>query len=86
MLKSGELSTVKALVERYVQKVVISGEYIEIYFNLNVNSKIVTYSTDSTDVFAQQNKIPQFQCQQVTEVFDLEPTKMLDTRSAGGGT
>ena len=43
MLKSGELSTVRALIERYVNRITINGEDIEIEFNLNVNSRVVTY-------------------------------------------
>jgi len=44
MLKSGELSTVRSLIERYVKKITISGEDVEIEFNLTVNTRVVTYS------------------------------------------
>lgn len=81
MLKSGELSTVKALIERYVQKVIVNGEHIEVQFNLNVNSRLVTYPAD---ISKNKKQIPQFALQQETEVFDS--SQMLATFGAGGGT
>jgi len=67
MLKSGELSTVKVLIERYVQKVIVNGENIEVQFNLNVSSRVVTYPTDT---LKRQKQIPQFPIPTVTEVFN----------------
>jgi hypothetical protein len=55
LLRSGNLSTVKLLVERYVQKIIINGEYIEVQLNLNVNSRIITYDAD---LYAQLKKHP----------------------------
>lgn len=56
MLKTGELSTVKALIERYVHKVVLDGENVEIQFNLNVGSRVVVYSASCKD--EEERKIP----------------------------
>ena len=81
MLKSGELSTVKALIERYVQKVIINGEHIEVQFNLNVNSRVVNYPADVSE---NKKQIPQFPIPKVTEVSDS--SQMLATLGAGGGT
>ena len=47
MLRTGQLPTVKALIERYVHEVRISGEHIEIHFNLNMSSRVVTYPATS---------------------------------------
>ena len=75
MLKTGQLPTIKLLIERYIHKVIISGDNIEIQFNLNISSRVVTYSADLS-----QKEIPQPSGQEVTEVFSFVPTKMLATR------
>ena len=55
MLKSGRLPTIKALIERYVQKVTINDENIEVEYNIFVNSRVVTYPAD---IF-EKREIPQ---------------------------
>ena len=50
MLKSGKLSTVRALIERYVRQVTINGEYIEIELSLTVNTRVVNYSGVHTNL------------------------------------
>ena len=72
MLKSGRLPTVKALIERYVHKVIVSGEHIEIQFNLNMSSRVVTYSA-----YPLEKETPQPTQAKVIEVFSFVPTKML---------
>lgn len=81
MLKTGQLPTVKALIERYVHKVIVSGEHVEVQFNLNMSSRVVTYTANST----QQKEIPQSSRQEVTEVFSLSQRKMLATNGGEGG-
>ena len=81
MLKTGQLPTVKVLIERYIHKVIVSGDNIEIQFNLNISSRVVTYSADLS-----QKEIPQSSDQEITEVLAFVPTKMLATRGAGGRT
>ena len=66
MLKSGELSTVKVLIERYVQKVIVNGENIEVQFNLNVNSRVITYPADES---GRKKKIHQSPLSTETDVF-----------------
>lgn len=80
MLKSGELSTVKILIERYVQKVIINGESIEIQFNLNVSSRVFAYPADTLE---QRKKIPKFPHKQEFEIFKAVP--VLGTCGAGDG-
>ena len=70
MLRVGELSTVKILIERYVQKIIINGEYIEVRFNLNVNSRVFTYSADTPE---RQKEIPQFPLSTESEVLNSVP-------------
>ena len=79
MLKSGELPTVEALIERYVHNVIISGDNIEIQFNLNISSRVVTYSANPY-----RKEIPQPSGQEVTEVFTFVPTAMLATHGGAG--
>jgi len=67
MLRAGKLPTVKALIERYVNKVIISGKHVEVQFNLNLSSRVATYPADAFE----QKKIPQHSRQKATEVFTL---------------
>ena len=63
-----------------VHRVVVSGDHIEVQFNLNANSRVVTYSAD-----LYKKEIPQPSRQEVFEVFAFAPTKMLATHGAGDG-
>ncbi len=67
MLKARQLPSVKALIERYVNKVVISGEHVEIQFHLNVNSRVATYPAPPA------KKIPQPILQENAEVRSFLP-------------
>ena len=80
MLMTGKLPTVKTLIERYVHKVIVSGERIEIQLNLNTGSRVVTYSADPFE-----KKIPHPPRQESIEVFALAPTIMLATVGGEGG-
>ena len=79
MLKAGELPTVKALVERYVHRVIVNGGNIEIQFNLNMSSRVVTYSADSS-----KKEKPHPLRQEVIEVISFAPTTMLATSGGAG--
>jgi len=82
MLITGQLPTVKALVERYVQKIIVNGNNIEVQFNLNMSSRVVSYPAGITE----QKEIPQPTRQDVTEIFTFVPTGMLATRGGAGGS
>ena len=75
MLRTGQLPTVKALVERYVHKVIITDKNIKVQFNLNLSSRVVIYPVD----LRHQKEIPQPSDHSITEVFTFVPTKMLAT-------
>jgi len=79
--KTGKLLTVKALVERYVHKVIITGEQIEIQFNLKMHSRVVSYSAD----LYQDKEIPRSSPQETVVFVCYSPTKMLATFGAGDG-
>jgi hypothetical protein len=76
MLKTGRLPTVQALVERYVHRVIVSGEQVEIQFNLTVSNRVVTYSVSSTP---NKKEIPQPSLQRLTGIFSSSQRKMLAT-------
>ena len=78
MLKSGKLSTVKVLIERYVQKVTINGENIDIEFNLDVDNRIIAYE--------QQKETSQTTEQDDSVTFFKLQHPMLAANGAGGGT
>ena len=82
LLKVGKLSTVKALVERYVEKVIVSGEHIEVRFNLNVSSRVVTYPT----TLSGKNKTPQTADQSNSVMFIPNQQSMLVTYGGEGET
>ena len=75
-----ELSTVKVLIERYVQKVIVSGENIEIQFNLNVSNRIVEYPIDTSK---RKKEIPQFPLTIATQVFNLSQSSQMLATSGG---
>ena len=81
MLRTGQLPTVKALIERYVHKVVVSGEHVEVQFNLNMSSRVVIYPDNSI----QQKEISQSTRKDDTGIFDLSQQKMLATYGGEGG-
>jgi len=82
MLRTGQLPTVKALIERYVHKVIVTDKNIEVQFNLNLSSRVVIYPADLN----RQKEIPQPSNQSITEVFTFVPTKMLATGGGAGGS
>ena len=70
MLKNGSLSSVKALIERYIKQITIDGEKIEIQFSLNVNSRVNYYSADRLRI---KRKIPQTTRQDDSAIFFSQP-------------
>ena len=78
MFRTGQLPTVKALVERYVHKVIVTDKNIKVQFKFNLSSRVIIYPVD----LSHQKEIPQPSDQSITEVFTFVPTKMLAT---GGG-
>ena len=64
------------------ESVIISGDNIEIQFNLNIGSRVVTYPADIITI----KEIPQPTDQSITEVLTFVPTKMLATHGTGGRT
>jgi site-specific DNA recombinase len=84
MLQSGQLPTVQALVERYVHKVIVSGENIEIQFNLNISSRVVSYPADPL-VTPMEKKIPHPSRQETIGVFTFAPTQRLAAYGGEGG-
>jgi len=81
MLRSGTLPTIKSLIERYVHRIVIHGENIEVQFNLNLSSRVVNYPAD----FIAKKEISQPAYQDMTEIISFVPTKMLATNGGAGG-
>jgi len=81
MLKSGELSTVRALIERYVNKITINGDNIEIQFNLNVTSRVVDYPA-----LHNKKKTPQTVREDFSAVYLLHQPFWLAMRGGEGGT
>jgi len=73
MLRTGRLPNIKALIERYVHKVIVSGASIEVQFNLNLTSRVVKYSADTY----KQKETPQCSGQEVTEVLSFVPTNVV---------
>ena len=47
MPKSGKLSTIRVLIERYVKQITINSEDIEIELNLIVNDRVLTCTVDN---------------------------------------
>ena len=84
MLQSGQLPTVKALVERYVHRVIVNGDSIEIQFNLSLSSRVVKYSAAPL-ITPTEKEIPQSTSSKATGIFVLSPTKMLATAGGEGG-
>jgi len=80
MLKSGKLRTVKTLVKRYVQKVIINGDNIEVQFNLNVNNKVVPFPDASSE-----KETPQIARQTKSVMSSKRQHKMLVRRGGDGG-
>ena len=80
MLRTGKLQTVKALVERYVHKIVVGGDQIEVQFNLNMNSRVVAYPANP-----HKKEIPRSSRQEEPGVFTSKPNKMLAAHGADGG-
>lgn len=84
LLRTGKAANVKALVERYVNKVIIKGEDIEIQFNLNVNSSRVSHYPAT--VIDKKEETPQLTRQDDTVVFLLpQHISMLVTHGGEGG-
>jgi len=87
MLRAGQLPTVKALVERYVHKVIVSDNHIEIQFNLNIPSRVVTYPAEkSTDTLPEQKKISRPSGKEEFGTYYSPTTKMLAVYGGDGGS
>lgn len=69
MLESKQLSNIKVLIERFVHKIIINGDEIEIQFNLNVGSRVTSYSAS---VFT-QIKTPQLTREDDVVMFLSQP-------------
>lgn len=76
MLRTGKLSTVKALIERYVNRVVIGGDNIEVQLNLEISNRTATYAENLDN-----RKTPQIILQDDSEVFSDSGRSLLATCS-----